>query len=263
MKRILTVLLTVALLVTMAVPALANDGTVTMYTTTTTNAYVSPNASSKVLATFPAGKDVVTYPGEDQNGFKHCFTNETEFCYIPAAYLTTSQVTPVTPVTPVIPETGTERVVSGTTNYLALRSAPSRQASNEIGKLRNGDYFFVKEFRTDGFAYGRTRNGKYGYVVSDYLEVPGAVSTTYYAGHDWSPVYDYEYYKNNNADVVAALGTDPNVLLAHFVNCGIYEGRQGRANWNVHSYMAQHPDYVRVYGNDYSAYYKIAVGIRP
>jgi len=62
MKRILTVLLTVALLVTMAVPAFANDGTVTMYTTTTTNAYVSPNASSKVLATFPAGKDVVTYP---------------------------------------------------------------------------------------------------------------------------------------------------------------------------------------------------------
>ncbi|GEM_PF-5055612 len=262
MKRVLTILLTIALVATMAIPAFANDGTVTMYTTTATPAYVSPNASSKILATFPAGKRITTYPGEDQNGFKHCFTNETEFCYIPAAFLTTNSSASSEPA-PVIPETGTERVVSGTTNYLALRSEPSRRASNEIGRLYNGEYFFVKEFRTDGFAYGRTRNGRYGYVVSDYLEVPGAVSSTYYAGHDWSPVYSYEYYRDNNPDVVASLGASESALIAHFVNHGIYEGRQGRADWNVYNYMKQHPEYVRIYGDDLSAYYKIAVGIRP
>jgi len=264
MKRLIAVLLAMALVVTMAVPTLANDGTKTMYTTTTTNAYVSPTTTSMVLATFGPGKDVVTYPNEhkDRNGFTYCFTNETEFCYIPTANLTSNPgSTPYTPQT----ETGTDRVVSGTTNYLALRSSPSRQSNNEIGRLHNGDMFFVKEFRNDGFAYGRTRSGQYGYVVSDYLEVPGAVptSTTYYAGHDWSAVYDYEYYKNNNLDVVAAYGTNPQALIAHFVNNGIYEGRQGRADWNVHSYMSQHPELVRVYGSDLSAYYKIACGIRP
>ena len=264
MKRIVGILLVMAFMLTMAVPAFANDGTKTMYTTTTTNAYASPNANSKVLAVFGPGKDVITYPKENRNrnGYTYCFTNETEFCYIPTSNLTdNSSVGPYTP--PV--ETGVDRVVCGTTNYLALRSAPSRQASNEIGKLYNGDMFFVKEFRTDGFAYGRTRNGQYGYVVSDYLEVPGAVqtSTTYYAGHDWSAVYDYEYYKNNNRDVVAALGTDPNAIIAHFVNHGIYEGRQGCADWNVYTYMNQHPDLVKVYGNDLSAYYMIACGVRP
>jgi len=264
MKRIITVLLAMALMVTMAVPALANDGTVTMYTTTTTNAYVSPNTSSKVLATFGPGMRITTYPGEDRNGFKHCFTNETEFCYIPAGNLTTTP-SGSDQGSQTYVETGVDRVVVGTTNYLALRSQPSRKASNEIGKLYNGDHFWVKEFRTDGFAYGRTRSGQYGYVVSEYLEVPGAVSTstTYYNGHDWSAVYDYEYYKNNNPDVVAACGTNPNALISHFVNHGIYEGRQGRADWNVYTYMSQHPDYVKIYGDDLSAYYKIAVGIRP
>jgi len=264
MKRLISILMVIALMVSLSVPAFANDGTVTMYTTTATNAYVSPDASSMVLAVIPAGKSITTYPGEDRNGFKHCFTNETEFCYIPAAFLTTNAGASTEPVTPT-PETGVDRVVVGTQNYLALRSAPTRQASNEIGKLRNGDYFFVKEFRTDGFAYGRTRSGQYGYVVSDYLEVPGAVSTTttYYEGHDWSAVYNYEYYKANNPDVYAAYGDNPTALIAHFVNCGIYEGRQGRADWNVYTYMNQHPDLVRVYGNDLSAYYKIACGIRP
>jgi len=205
---------------------------------------------------------VTTYPGEDQNGFKRCFTNETEFCWIPAAFLSTTSGGSVTPYNP---EIGTDRVVVGTQNYLALRSAPNRNPNNEIGRLYNGDTFFVKEFRNDGFAYGRTRSGKYGYVVSDYLEVPGAASTstTYYAGHDWSAVYDYEYYKANNPDVVAALGTNPQALISHFVNNGIYEGRQGRADWNVHTYMNQHPELVKVFGYDYSAYYKIACGIRP
>ena len=264
MKRIVAAFLVMALMITMAVPAWANDGTQTMYTTTTTSAYASPNANSTVLAVFGPGKDVITYPREhkDRNGFTYCFTNETEFCYIPTANLSSSSGGGT--YTPTV-EPGVDRAVFGTTNYLALRSAPSRQASNEIGKLHNGDTFFVKEFLPNGFAYGRTRKGQYGYVVSDYLEVPGAVatSTTYYAGHDWSAVYDYEYYKNNNPDVVAACGTNPAALIAHFVKNGIYEGRQGRADWNVSTYMSQHPDLVRVYGNDFSAYYKIACGVRP
>ena len=43
MKRIVSILLVMALMITMAVPAFANDGTGTMYTTTTTNAYASPD----------------------------------------------------------------------------------------------------------------------------------------------------------------------------------------------------------------------------
>jgi len=263
MKRFITVLLAMALVVGLSVPAFASDDTETKYTTATTSAYVSPTIQSKVVATFPAGVAVTVYTDYHENGFDYCFTNETEYCWIPQAFLSSTPGggTP----TPYTPEIGTDRVVVGTQNYLALRSDPSRNPNNEIGRLYNGDMFFVKEFRRDGFAYGRTRSGKYGYVVSDYLEVPGAVgtATTYYAGHDWSRVYDYEYYKANNPDVYAAYGDNPTALIAHFVNNGIYEGRQGRADWNVHTYMSQHPDLVRVYGNDYSAYYKIACGIRP
>ena len=40
---------------------------------------------------------------------------------------------------------------------------------NEIGRLRNGETFYVLEWQTNGFAYGYTSSGKYGYVVSAYL----------------------------------------------------------------------------------------------
>ena len=42
-------------------------------------------------------------------------------------------------------------------------------------------------------------------------------------------MYDYSYYRSQNADLRAAFGNDANAYLQHFVNYGMAEGRQGRA----------------------------------
>lgn len=45
--------------------------------------------------------------------------------------------------------------------------------------------------------------------------------------------FDAQYYAENNPDVVAALGNDPNVLYQHYMNNGKAEGRKPCANADV------------------------------
>ena len=57
-----------------------------------------------------------------------------------------------------------------------------------------------------------------------------ASSMTVFAAPEVMPdggVFDAEYYAQNNPDVVAAFGTDKELLYSHYVNCGRAEGRQG------------------------------------
>lgn len=63
-----------------------------------------------------------------------------------------------------------------------------------------------------------------------------------YNGVDYSPVFDAEYYKNNNPDVVKAYGTDPKSLFKHFTDYGIKEGRRGNNNFDVNIYLKNNPD---------------------
>ena len=69
---------------------------------------------------------------------------------------------------PVTAYADTAYVVTGTTNYLALRTEPRTDSRNEIGKLHNGDTFYVTS-RSGGYAYGYTVLGIYGYVNANYL----------------------------------------------------------------------------------------------
>ena len=57
-----------------------------------------------------------------------------------------------------------------------------------------------------------------------------ASSMTAFAAPEVMPdggVFDAEYYAQNNPDVVAAFGTDKELLYSHYVNCGKAEGRLG------------------------------------
>jgi len=57
-----------------------------------------------------------------------------------------------------------------------------------------------------------------------------ASSMTAFAAPEVMPdggMFDAEYYAQNNPDVVAAFGTDKELLYSHYVNCGRAEGRQG------------------------------------
>ena len=72
---------------------------------------------------------------------------------------------------------------------------------------------------------------------------------------DYSAIYDYEYYAAHNPDVIAAMGSDEEVVLMHFVKYGMEEGRRGNADFNVKSYKARYEDLQEAYGDDWKAYY--------
>lgn len=71
----------------------------------------------------------------------------------------------------------------------------------------------------------------------------------------YAAVFDPQYYADNNPDVVAALGNDPNVLFNHFLVAGMSEGRQGCEDFDVKSYMKRYPDLKALYGDNLKMYY--------
>lgn len=55
------------------------------------------------------------------------------------------------------------------TGYLAVRSAPAYNASNELEALYTGDTFYVMYDYDSTYAYGYSQSGKEGYVNKNYL----------------------------------------------------------------------------------------------
>ncbi|MDY3998710.1 MAG: SH3 domain-containing protein [Blautia sp.] len=73
-------------------------------------------------------------------------------------------------VFPNVPTTTSIWGVRVNSGYLALRSAKSYDASNEIGKLYNGDIVEVRDTSDSAYWYVySSKYGKYGYVNKDYL----------------------------------------------------------------------------------------------
>lgn len=84
-----------------------------------------------------------------------------------------------------------------------------------------------------------------------------AKGITVYNGVDYASVYDKNYYFDNNQDVATAFGDDPNMLLWHFVNYGMAEGRCAKDSFNVVKYMyaVTNDDLRAVYGGNMVQYY--------
>lgn len=78
---------------------------------------------------------------------------------------------------------------------------------------------------------------------------------TVYEGVDYSPVYSYEYYRDNNQDVADYFQDDAKLLLEHFVLSGMSEGRQAKKDFNVYGYLDLNPDVADVFENDLAAAY--------
>ena len=76
-----------------------------------------------------------------------------------------------------------------------------------------------------------------------------------FCGVDFSPIYDYDYYRKNNPDVVAVYGDDDIGILGHFIFCGMREGRQGSAEFNVFTYAGNYPDLINAFFCDLPQYY--------
>ena len=86
-------------------------------------------------------------------------------------------------------------------------------------------------------------------------------------GVDYSPVYDYKYYREHHPDVVAVLGLpsannskEENAKLAeqyltHFINYGMREGRQASEKFNVTAYRRNYEDLRKAFGTSQKQYY--------
>lgn len=72
---------------------------------------------------------------------------------------------------------------------------------------------------------------------------------------DYTLVFDAKYYSSRYPDLAAAgLKTDEE-LFAHFITCGMKEGRQGNEEFNVHAYKAKYPDLRKAFGDNLENYY--------
>ena len=81
-------------------------------------------------------------------------------------------------------------------------------------------------------------------------------STTVYNGIDYSPVYNYSYYKQKYSDLQKAFKNDKTAYFKHFCTYGMKEGRQAIATFNVQKYRSYYADLRKAFGNDLPAYYK-------
>ncbi len=69
-------------------------------------------------------------------------------------------------------------------------------------------------------------------------------------------IFNADYYRWHNEDVVALVGTDDAALWNHFITTGIFEERQPSADFNVSVYASVYSDLKAAYGNDIVAYYR-------
>ena len=68
--------------------------------------------------------------------------------------------------------------------------------------------------------------------------------------------FNAEEYAAMNEDVVKAVGKNANKLFAHFVKCGIFEGRGPSKDFNVSAYKSSYGDLEEAFGDDIMAYYR-------
>ena len=92
-------------------------------------------------------------------------------------------------------------------------------------------------------------------ICFDVYEVQASNSDNIYNGVDYSAVYNKDYYYNHNPDVKKAFGYNSKLLLQHFVQAGMREGRQAKETFDVRYYRDKYPDLKNAYGNDYTKYF--------
>lgn len=96
------------------------------------------------------------------------------------------------------------------------------------------------------------------FIVSTYFDVykvQAANTDNIYNGVDYSAVYDKDYYYSHNPDVRKAFGYNSKLLLQHFVQAGMREGRQAKETFEVRYYRDKYPDLKNAYGNDFTKYF--------
>ena len=56
------------------------------------------------------------------------------------------------------------------------------------------------------------------------------------------PVFDAQYYAQQNGDVIGVFGSDERSLLRHFIYYGMYEGRLAKEGLDMEAYVRGMPE---------------------
>ena len=83
-----------------------------------------------------------------------------------------------------------------------------------------------------------------------------AVEESIFNGIDYSPVYDYTYYKNKYKDLQDAFGSNKGAYFKHFCTYGMKEGRQASSSFNVQNYKSRYSDLEKAFGDNLLLYYE-------
>ena len=81
-------------------------------------------------------------------------------------------------------------------------------------------------------------------------------SGTTWNGVNYSPVYNYTYYKKKYADLRDAFGNDEDAYFKHFCQYGMKECRQASSSFNVKKYRGRYEDLQKAYGDNWPKYYE-------
>lgn len=123
----------------------------------------------------------------------------------------------------------------------------------------------VREFQS---ATGLVVDGMYGVKTKGileqmyknaqvlYKETENTISGTKYNGVDYSPVYNYSYYKKKYADLQKAFGNDKDAYFRHFCQYGMKEGRKATSSFDVQKYKSKYADLRKAFGENLPEYYK-------
>ncbi|MBQ9608083.1 MAG: polysaccharide deacetylase family protein [Lachnospiraceae bacterium] len=146
---------------------------------------------------------------------------------------------------------------------------------------------YVDHFKTFGMAEGRQAsplfnvetyrenyedlNNAYGndlakyythYSLYGYNENRSAVGYTYLEsystsldGVDYSSVYDYNYYIEQNPEVIKMAGANDVAVLKYFINHGMNEGQQASPDFNLLYYKNNYGDLISAFGDNSKNYY--------
>lgn len=82
------------------------------------------------------------------------------------------------------------------------------------------------------------------------------ITGTTWNGINYSPVYNYAYYRKKYEDLRKAFGTDEDAYFKHFCVYGMKEGRQASSAFNVQNYKSRYADLRKAFGNNLPLYYK-------
>lgn len=143
-------------------------------------------------------------------------------------------------------------------HFIQYGMAEGRQGSSQF------DVYSYKNLYPDlRAAFGNNLKSYYMHYISN-GKAEGRKATgvksiqnpiTTYNGVDYSAVYDYNFYIKKYSDLARIYTNDEVGLLAHFVNCGMAEGRQAKADFDVFSYRNQYQDLRLAFGKDLKSYY--------